>query len=54
MEKKENNDTIWMLVKGWMTFRKVARAILVAIFALVIFSLVGCPKEMEETRDAVL
>lgn len=54
MEKKENNDTIWMLVKGWMTFRQVARAILVAIFALVIFSLVGCPKEMEETRDAVL
>ena len=54
MEKKENNDTIWMLVKGWMTFRQVARAILVAIFALVILSLVGCPKEMDETRDAVL
>lgn len=54
MEKQDNTDTIWMLVKGWMTFRKVARAILVLIFALVILSLIGFPKEIHQTREAIL
>lgn len=54
MEKKENNDTIWMLVKGWMTFRRVAEVILIIIFALVVFSVIGFPKEIRQTREAVL